>query len=677
MTNAAASAKSRACHMTLSDVLSRFSGKSGVLAKLGSADSASNGRSSTSVVARDRHAFSYRAAVAIAEAIIPGSSSIPQADEATVARAEEVVRSFDPAAAAVWNTALTGLSAAAVTRTGRPFHDLTATEQDDLLATWETDPVVRVWLTLVSTVFKFVHFDRPDVYGAMGGKLNVVSSLEQPRWLRQMKTSADIADGEVLECEVVVVGTGAGGAVVGRELAERGHAVLFVEEGEHHRRDAFDGSSVRAHQRFYRAAFSVGNAVIPIFIGRLFGGSTAVNGGTSYRTPPWVLDRWCDDMSTTDFSQEKMRPYFERVETFLEVAPSPRNVVGPIADVMSRGCDKLGWSHYTVPRNAPGCDGSGFCDFGCRTDAKRGTNLSYMPAALERGSVAYTGLTVTEIMTEGRVAKGVRAKTKDGRTVTIHANAVILAGGTIPTPLLLLQQGLCNESGQVGRNLTLHPSSGFSALMHDQIRGHKHVPQGYGCDQFIKEGIVIMSAQPDRNIAWVLFPQTGRRLMEAFEHLDNIASFALLNADSTPNGRVWRTARGLPAITYNLTQSDVDRMHRSMILAGEMAFAAGAKAVYPVLNGAHEVKGQKEFEAFKKSRFAASDFGWTSYHPLGTCKMGPDPKTSVVDLDHETHAIDKLFIVDGSTVPGPLGVNPQITIMAMATRAAERIAERL
>jgi choline dehydrogenase-like flavoprotein len=615
--------------------------------------------------------------VAIAEAIIPGSSSIPQADEATVARAEEVVRSFDPAALTLWNTALSGLSAAAVTRTGRPFHQLSATEQDDLLASWEKDPVVSTWLSLVCLVIKFVHFDRPDVYGAMGGKLNVVSGLEQPRWLRQMKTSADIEEGEILEAEVIVVGTGAGGAVVGRELAERGHAVLFVEEGEHHRRDAFDGSSVRAHQRFYRAAFSVGNAVIPIFIGRLFGGSTAVNGGTSYRTPDWVLDRWCEDMGTSEFTPDKMKPYFERVESFLDIAPSPRNVIGPIADVMARGCDSLGWSHYAVRRNAPGCDGSGFCDFGCRTDAKRGTNLSYMPAALERGSVAYTGLTVTEIMTDGGKATGVRAKTKDGRSVIIRAEAVILAGGTIPTPLLLLQQGLCNESGQVGRNLTLHPSSGFSALMDEQIRGHKHVPQGYGCDQFQKDGIVLMSAQPDRNIAWVLFPQTGRRLMEAFEHLDNIASFAILNADTTANGRIWRTARGLPAITYNLTPADVQRMHTAMIHAGEMAFAAGAKAVYPVLNGVHEVKGQKAFEAFKKSRFNASDFGWTSYHPLGTCKMGADPKTSVVDLDHETHAIDRLFIVDGSTVPGPLGVNPQVTIMAMATRAAERIAERL
>jgi choline dehydrogenase-like flavoprotein len=88
-------------------------------------------------------------------------------------------------------------------------------------------------------------------------------------------------------------------------------------------------------------------------------------------------------------------------------------------------------------------------------------------------------------------------------------------------------------------------------------------------------------------------------------------------------------------------------------------------------------KLQKEFDAFKRSRFKAADFGWTSYHPLGTCKMGTDPKTSVVDPDHETHEIDRLFIVDGSTVPGPLGVNPQVTIMAMATRAAERIAERL
>jgi choline dehydrogenase-like flavoprotein len=618
----------------------------------------------------------YRAALALAEAIVPGGPTIPAADEATVRRVEDVVRAFHPSLTRAWRIAQTSLSAAAVLETGRPFHALPAERQDALIRRWERDPILRKPLGLVALVYKFVHFDRPGVYETMGGKLNVVSGLEEPRWLRQVHRGEEWAQGDEVEADVVVVGTGAGGAVVGRELAERGFAVVFVEEGEHHRRDAFDGSSVRAHQRFYRGAISVGNVTMPVFMGRLVGGSTAINGGTCFRTPSWVLDRWCEELGTDDFSSEAMTPYFEHVEKVLQVEVAGRRQIGPIGDVMARGCDRLGWSHFAIRRNAPGCDGSGFCDFGCRTDARRGANIAYIPPALERGSLLLTGLRVERVLVEQRRAVGVEAVTKNGRTIRVRARSVVLAGGSIPTPLLLLKQGLGNTSGEVGKNLSVHPSSGISALFDEDIRGHQYIPQGYGCDEFLREGTLIMSAQPDKNIAGVLFPFAGRRLIEALEKLDRIASFALMLSDGARNGRVWRDVSGFPAITYNVPREDATRMHQAMIRAGEMALAAGAKRLYPTTLTMQVVDEGPDFERFRKARLGPSDIVWTSYHPLGTCKMGHDPRTSVVGIDHQVHDVPGLFVVDGSTVPGPPGVNPQITIMAMATRAAERIAAR-
>ncbi len=621
--------------------------------------------------------IAYRSALALAEAIIPGSARVPAADEGTVARANEVVAAFHPGLSGAWRAAQTTLSAAAVVQTGRPFYALSADRQEALLRRWEKDAILKTPLGLVALVYRFVHFDRPGVYETMGGTPNVVQNLEQPRWLRQVHRGEEWASGDV-ECEVVVVGTGAGGAVVGRELADRGLAVVFVEEGQHHRRDSFDGSSVRAHQRFYRGAFSVGNAPMPVFMGRLVGGSTAINGGTSYRTPPWVLERWCEEIGTDDFSVQAMKPYFDRVEEVLEVAPSGPQQIGPIGDVMARGCDKLGWSHYPVRRNAPGCDGSGFCDFGCRTDARRGTNLAYVPPALETGALLLTGLTADHITIEAGRAVGVVATASNGNKVRVRARAVVLAGGAVPTPLLLLKQDLANRSGEVGKNLTLHPSAGFSALMPEKIDGHKHIPQGYGCDEFLRQGILIMTAQGDVNIAGVVFPFSGRRLIEAVENLDRTASFALLIRDtSTKAGRVWRSVGGFPAITYNVPQSHADLAHQGMIHTGEMCLAAGATTLFPASLRMQILEGAKDWDRFRKAKLGPADIVWTSYHPLGTCKMGNDPRTSVVGIDHETHDVPGLYVVDGSTVPGPLGVNPQITIMAMATRAAEKIAERL
>jgi choline dehydrogenase-like flavoprotein len=621
-----------------------------------------------------------RAALALAEAIIPGSAKIPGADETTVALADEAVEHFHPSLTRAWRVAQATLDAAAVAQKGKPFHLLTASAQDELVRRWEKDAVLRLPLGAVSLVYRFVHFDRPHVYAAMGGRAtdgDAPKQIEEPRWLRQVHRAEEWRETEDVECDVVVIGTGAGGAVVGKELAEKGLAVVFVEEGDHYRRNEFSHRSLETHQKLYRGAATVGNVAMPVFMGRLVGGSTAINGGTCFRTPPWVLERWCEDLKTGDFEPKAMDRFFARVEDVLQVAPTDRKTIGPIADVMARGCDALGWHHFPILRNAPGCNGSGFCDFGCRTGAKRGTDLSYVPPALERGSVLFTGLRAERVLVEGGRAVGVEGIAKDGRAIRVRGKAVVLAGGAIPTPLFLLKQGLGNRSEQVGRNLAIQPSSSFGARFDEPIDGKRHVPQGYACDEFLRDGMLMMAAQPDVNVAGVLFPFSGRRLMETLEHVDHLASFALLVRDESANGRVWRDVAGMPAITYNVGPSDVSKMHQLMVRTGEMCRAAGAKTLYPFALKRQILDGDRAFEEFKKKPLAPSEIVWTSYHPLGTCKMGADPARSVVGLDHQVHDVPGLYVVDGSTVPSALGVNPQITIMAMATRAAELIAERL
>jgi choline dehydrogenase-like flavoprotein len=621
--------------------------------------------------------FHYRSILALAEALMPGSRTVPAADEETVRYVTEIVHHLHPQLEKAWNIANSVLSAAAIVYTGRPFHKLSVPARDALLRRWEDNPVLRVPIGLLQVAYKLAHFDTPPTYAALGGKLNVVQSMESPRWLEQVHRADSWPEGDDVECEVVVIGTGAGGAVVGRELAERGFAVAFVEEGQHYRRDSFDGSSMRAHLRFYRAAFSIGNAIMPVFVGRLVGGSTAINTGTSFRTPPWILDRWCEQMGTDEFSPAAMKRHFERVEHELQVAPAEQKIIGPIGEIMARGCDAMGWSHGPVHRNAPECDGSGFCDYGCRTDARRGTNISYVPPALQSGAVLFTGLRADRILIEGGRAVGVTGVTKAGRRMNIRAQAVVLAGGAIPTPLLLLKQGIANRSGQVGRNLSLHPSGALMALFEQKVNGKAYAPQGYLCDEFERDGEMILSAQPDANGIGLVLPFAGRRLMEVADQMDYIGSFGLLLRDTSANGRVWRDVQGFPVISYNVQPEDVARVHRAMVHAGEMSLAAGAKKLYPVAMGVPVLEGRKGLDAFRKTKLSAGDVLWTSYHPLGTAKMGKDPKTSVIGLDHQSHDVPGLYIVDASAVPGPLGVNPQITIMAMANRASERISEQL
>jgi len=618
-----------------------------------------------------------RAALAFAEAIVPGSDRVRPADERTVGLTEQVVEHVSPWVSALWRNGLALLDRAAVLSTGRSFAKLGEHDQQRLLARWEKDPVMRAPLLAVATAFKFTHFDTLEVYEGLGGKLNVVQHLEQPRWLSQILPAESWDERETIECEVVVVGTGAGGAVVGKELADRGLAVVFVEEGEHHRRDAFTGSSLQAHFDFYRGSVTLGNAAMPIFMGRLVGGSTAINTGSCFRTPPWVLDRWCEELDSDELSPAAMQAHFERVEATLSVELADKRAVGPIGDIMARGCDALGWKHARMKRNAPGCMGEGFCDFGCRTDARKSTNLSYVPPALEKGAMLFTGLRATKITIENGRAVGVEGVDSRGRTLRVRAGVVVFSGGAIPTPLFLQSQGICNSSGQVGRNLSVHPSTGLSALMEEKVQGHRHIPQGYYVEEFIREGILINAAQADMNLAPILFPMTGRRLMDVLDKFEHMVTYGLMIADSKASGVVSAGPGGLPVARYSLTKEDCALMHRAMVVSGELSWAAGATALYPVNHPMPVVESQADWKRFKELELTPGDLMLTSYHPLGTCKMGRDPKTSVVGLDHQTHDVPGLYIVDGSNVPGPLGVNPQITIMAMATRAAGCIADAM
>jgi choline dehydrogenase-like flavoprotein len=217
----------------------------------------------------------------------------------------------------------------------------------------------------------------------------------------------------------VVIGTGAGGAVVARELAEAGLAVVMIEEGRYFQRQDFTGRAFAMQQKLYRAGgstMSIGNVAIPIPIGMTVGGTTTVNSGTCYRVPDHVLTHWRDELGLTEFTPDHLAPFYDRVERVLGVAPTPAPLLGGCARVIARGCDRLGFRHAPLQRNAPGCDGQGVCCFGCPTDAKRSTNVSYVPLALRAGAELFTRARAERIIVEGGRAAGVVARARSGRT---------------------------------------------------------------------------------------------------------------------------------------------------------------------------------------------------------------------------------------------------------------------
>jgi choline dehydrogenase-like flavoprotein len=254
----------------------------------------------------------------------------------------------------------------------------------------------------------------------------------------------------------------------------------------------------------------------------------------------------------------------------------------------------------------------------------------------------------------------------------VYARAVILAAGAFATPQLLLKQGIANSSKQIGRHLTVHPSGATLGLFDQLVDGARHIPQAEYTDQFLSEGLLILSAQPDSHMLPGMLPFVGERLMQLVEKHRNIGGMGFLASDHK-SGRLRLGPGGRPIVTYRLTRDDVRRLHHGHSLVAELFLSAGAKEVYPGLTTPMTLRSKSDLEAFRARRISAGQFMLTAFHPLGTCRMSARPDSGVVDLNHQSHDVPHLFVVDGSVVRGPLGVNPQLSIMALAHRAAEKI----
>ncbi|WP_437280661.1 GMC family oxidoreductase [Sorangium sp. So ce375] len=639
-----------------------------------------------------------RIAAALAEAAMPPGRFLDGAGAATASRLAAWLGSIPPHLARGLRAALWAIELAPLPLRLRPLSALPVEDRMEVLRGLEQSRAraLRSLLRAALTPLRFVHYDRPEMFKHVGCRYELPTVRDEaPRWLAQVTNGREVEEDLELECEVLVIGTGAGGAAAAYELASRGHAVLMLEEGDFHRRSSFTGRPARAYREMYRdhgLDMTLGNVNIPVFAGRAVGGSTVINSGTCYRAPESTFASWRDGMGLpAEFSSGGLAPYYERVERMLQVTPADPLHLGAIGPIVRRGAERLGLRHGPLQRNAPDCDGQGICCFGCPTGAKRSTDVSYVPEALKRGAQLITAARVRTIdIVAGRARGATAVLGGDTRAVgdgaasgrgrrprlVVRAEAVVVAGGALMTPLLLRRSGACLSSGALGKNLSIHPASKVMALFDERIDQWQGIPQGYQIDHFADEGLMFEGGSLPFDVAALAVPWTGHRYTDLMERYPNLATFGFMIKD-TSRGEVRPGIGGTPLVLYTMNREDVAKMQRGVELLCEVFLAAGARRVLPLVAGCDEVNGPADLERLKARQIEAGDLDVAAFHPLGTCRIGVDPRSSCLGPDHQAHDVAGLYVCDGSAIPSSLGVNPQMTIMAMSLRAAELLSARL
>jgi choline dehydrogenase-like flavoprotein len=501
-----------------------------------------------------------------------------------------------------------------------------------------------------------------------------------------------------LTADVVVVGSGAGGAVAAARLAEAGREVVILEEGSYLHAPDFDEDEGRLHPMLFadRGLRSTDDLGIAMLQGGAVGGGTTVNWMVMLRTPDHVLDEWARRFGITGLSPRDMAPVFERIEREVHATRVPDDSHSPSNRVILDGARALGWRATPATINARGCVRAGTCSLGCRYDAKQGGLLTYLPRAFACGARLFANarvdrLEVTERATAGNRAprKRVHATVLDPGTraarasLTIDAPVVVLAAGAVGTPVILERSGL--GGGGVGRYLRLHPTTCVLGRYAHDISPLMGTPLSVTCDEFLRHdangyGFWIQCPSLGAAMAAVAMGGFGASHRAAMRQMQRTAPLIALTRDGADlqasNGSVRIDRKGRTRIRYRLGPSDRAHVIAGIEAAARLHFAAGAREVVTLHTTPLAMTKEADLPRIREQRYGANDLSLFSAHVNGTCRMGTDPSRSGISQTGERHGVRGLYVADGSALPTALGVNPQETIMALSSVIAEGIVER-
>jgi choline dehydrogenase-like flavoprotein len=478
----------------------------------------------------------------------------------------------------------------------------------------------------------------------------------------------------VVTADAVVVGSGAGGAMVARSLARAGLEVVVLEEGRRWTVEEFRTTHpIERYAGLYRGAgatIALGRPSVVLPVGRAVGGTTVVNSGTCFRPPLAVQRRWRDEFGLGLADPDRLAGHLDDVEYTLQVAPVPRQIMGRNGRLLLDSATSLGWRAAPIPRNAPGCEGCCQCAIGCPRNAKFGVHLNALPQACAAGARITSSARVQRVLHQDGRARGVRARRPDGTALDVLADTIIIAAGATETPGLLRRSGI-GAHPRLGRNLALHPATMLAGRFDDDVVAWRGVLQSAAVHEFHESrGVLIEATSTPPGMGSMVFPGYGAELLGWLNRAPQIATFGAMVADRGAGSVL--SVRGETVVRYNIDRADIAKLLVALEAMGRLLFAAGAVELLTGLPGAATVTSLPALQEVLRGCNPRS-LHLAAFHPTGTAAAGADEQLCPVDQTGRLRGIDGVWVADASILPSSPEVNPQLSIMALALGVADEL----
>ncbi len=514
--------------------------------------------------------------------------------------------------------------------------------------------------------------------------MNAIYGLGQSRFRNERYVTVDR---DVVEsCDICVIGSGAAGAVLAKKLSESGRSVVLLEKGGYYEGEDMNQRDEDMMPLLWNnsGASYTDDLRIGIAQGSCLGGSTVINDAVCFPTPDVVRRQW--RAMGVDISDAEWDAAISEVSEEIHVTKVSEDELGTNSLMLKRGCELMGYTkHYTNSRNCVNCMRCGLCHLGCHYETKQDMKVTYIHKALNHPQSevrVYCNCLAEKITYSGGAADGVEGTflDADGNPVykiRVNARVVIVSAGSIASSCLLIKNGIAED--RAGKGLAMHPGTWVLGDFPFEIRANQGIPMAYTLHEFgvtngvedggfLIEGIFIPPFQFSMSL-----PVSGGQHEELMKRYHHYAMAAPLVRDGS-NGTITLTDLGSPSVAYSLTAKDLETMTSAIGIIARMWFKLGASRLVtsflnqPIVNSESEIPGL--IEAIKND---PKGLLLVSAHPQGGNRMGEDSTTCVVDSQCKVHGYNNLYVCDASVFPTSLGVNPQLTVMSLATIMAERI----